>query len=229
MDTTVNDQTTGREPDTRGGSLIRDAKTRRRHNIELAIADTTDLTFGGVGNLDDVIDRIDAAQQAYDAEITQITASYPPSDQTDELPKPDHHSAWLDLLTRHTKQLRDAIHGLPPEPGDSYLIAQMTHFEPALVAAAVDLIGRARAHGDGQPRYTGPLTLHVDQVDVGWLLLNASNEQTWHPVTAVLDCEEDSHDDGEGCVVLVSTAYRAGEAHMNTDATVDVRIPAVSS
>lgn len=115
--------------------------------------------------------------------------------------------------------------------------------------------------------YTSPLLLRADQFDVGWLLLDASDETTWHPVTAVLECEEDHAETyvhpevGEmpgymagrcghrvaqsewragfrvcerctfdspdnDCMVVVSAAYQAGEAHLRAAETASVRIPA---
>lgn len=100
------------------------------------------------------------------------------------------------------------------------------------VGAAIGLLPQGmssqyRAGRESAPSWTAPLTLAADQVDPGWQLLDASTEASWHLVTEVRDCV-DKHAEWEdtGCTILVSTAYSAGEAHMPSDTTVDVRIPA---
>lgn len=97
-------------------------------------------------------------------------------------------------------------------------------------AAAVPVEGGPAA------AYTARLTLHVDQLDVPgagprWQILDARDEQTWHDVTGLTECEDHRYPIGDDedetpCVVVISTAYVEGEAHWPSDSTIDVRIPA---
>lgn len=89
----------------------------------------------------------------------------------------------------------------------------------------------------GPQMYTTRLTLRADEIGDGWQLLDAADEETWHPVR-VADCLVEHYladDDGQGgqldpaydnCVVLVSAAYGAMECHISGDEPVQVRIPA---
>lgn len=152
-------------------------------------------------------------------------------------------------------------------PKGSICHAEISSVREAVdIACAYGLLPQDFSSAHRAILYTAPLTLPADQVDVGWQLLDASDETSWHPVTAVLECEDEHAETfvhptlGEmpgyiagrcghrvagsewragfrvcercpssadtGCTILVSTAYQDGNAHMPSDATVDVRIPA---
>lgn len=88
------------------------------------------------------------------------------------------------------------------------------------------------------PRYTRRLAMRADQIEAvyvdelapGWQVLDARDETTWHDVLGVADCEDDAcrirDIIGITCVVLLSTAYTDGAAHLESDEHVQVRIPA---
>lgn len=140
-------------------------------------------------------------------------------------------AATRQLQAVNRNQLLAALDGVQLDAGEQHLLDMLAQFEPATLGAAVQLIERCRA---GAGRYTAPLELHADQVDTGYLLLDASNERDWHPITAVLECETDHLVDGsgepdpdyDGCSVIRSAAYSKGEAHCPADWMLTVRIPA---
>lgn len=89
------------------------------------------------------------------------------------------------------------------------------------------------------PRYTGAIAMRADQVEQtyvdelapGWQVLDARDELTWHDILGVADCEDDTcrirDIIGVTCVVLLSHAWGDGFAHLVSDETVQVRIPAL--
>jgi hypothetical protein len=88
------------------------------------------------------------------------------------------------------------------------------------------------------PRYTDRLTLHADDLDVPvdgprWQVLDAKDQQTWHDLDAITECElgeqcpiAASLPSDVECIVLIGTAWGDGFAHTPADAMIDVRIPA---
>lgn len=112
------------------------------------------------------------------------------------------------------------------------------------VAVALDLLpqGLSSAYRAGleAPRYTDPLRLTAEAIDraymdggnVGWQILDARDETTWHDITGIVDrCEDpdctiDGLMPGVVCVIVLSTAWAAGQGHLESDELVTVRIPA---
>lgn len=90
------------------------------------------------------------------------------------------------------------------------------------------------------PRYTAPFRLTAEIIDrtyldaeaPGWQLLDPRDEQTWHDITGIAECEKPecviSDIPGVTCVVLLSTAWAesGGAGHLESDKLVTVRIPA---
>lgn len=95
----------------------------------------------------------------------------------------------------------------------------------------------ALADAERMPRYSAQLAMRADQIEAtytdqpapGWQILDARDETTWHPIAGVADCEdvECSINDIPGiyCVVVLSTAWAAGSAHLESDEQLQVRIP----
>lgn len=91
------------------------------------------------------------------------------------------------------------------------------------------------------PQYTRRIAMRADQIEFvyvdelapGWQILDARDESTWHDIAGVADCEDDTcrirDIPGITCVVLLSGAYTDGAAHLESDETVQVRIPASDS
>ena len=87
------------------------------------------------------------------------------------------------------------------------------------------------------PRYTHRIAMRADQIEAvyvdelapGWQVLDARDETTWHDVLGVADCEDDTcrirDIIGITCVVLLSPGYSGERAHLESDETVQVRIP----
>jgi hypothetical protein len=98
----------------------------------------------------------------------------------------------------------------------------------------------ARAAAALVSAYTSAIAMRADQVEQtyvdelapGWQVLDARDELTWHDIAGVADCEDDTcriNDIiGVTCVVLLSDAWAAGAAHLVSDETVQVRIPALT-
>lgn len=90
------------------------------------------------------------------------------------------------------------------------------------------------------PRYTSRIAMRADQIEAvymdelapGWQVLDARDETTWHEVLGVADCEDDTCKIrdiiGITCVVLLTDAWAGGAAHLMSDQTVQVRIPAAA-
>lgn len=88
------------------------------------------------------------------------------------------------------------------------------------------------------PRWTGQLTMRADQIEAvyvdqdapGWQILDARDEVTWHDIASVAECDDDicAINDilGITCVVVLSRAFNAYAAHLESDETAQVRIPA---
>jgi hypothetical protein len=100
--------------------------------------------------------------------------------------------------------------------------------------AARQIIATVREHDAAATRYTDRLTFPADDLDAPsgpkWQVLDAKDEETWHDITALVECEDPdctvSIDDEVECVVVRSSAYSGGFGHFPADAMVDVRIPA---
>ena len=140
---------------------------------------------------------------------------------------------WRVAAARVREQRRDTIlaelTGVDLDTDHLRLIRWIAGFDIWSVDALRGLLRQARKTGDGQPRYTEPLCLAADQIGTGWLILDASDETCWHPVLQVLECDSSAHDDpafADGGVIIVSPAYRSGEAHWPANAQLTVRIPA---
>lgn len=78
--------------------------------------------------------------------------------------------------------------------------------------------------------YTAGVWLHPDQITPPpegprWQVRDARDEVSWHDITEVAPCGAVAHDI-ENCVVLISSAWADGYAHIDVDGTVEVRIPA---
>lgn len=109
-------------------------------------------------------------------------------------------------------------------------------------AEALDHIGAALVRYEGtvtmpgQRLYTAPLTLPVFAVarayevpqTTPWQIRDGKNETTWHDLADVTDCELQGCEVRKAgpCVVLVSTAWSDGFAHMDDEGYVEVRSPA---
>lgn len=143
-------------------------------------------------------------------------------------PTPDDYFAYRAAARRLRAVSGDALlaalDGIVLDHADQHVVALLAEMHSETVAAAISLIERCRA---GAGRYTAGLSLHPYQVDISMQLLDASDEETWHPITALPDCDEGCRASGRGdCVVIVSTAYRSGREHVHVDALLTVRIPA---
>lgn len=137
------------------------------------------------------------------------------------LPSPDAHAVAAHIEPELETRVRSTI----------YLVEQSTLGRRF---AARQIINTVREHDAGATRYTDRLTLHADDLDVPsgpkWQILDASDEETWHDITALVECEDPdctiAIDDEVECVVVRSAAYASGFGHYPADAMVDVRIPA---
>lgn len=135
------------------------------------------------------------------------------------------------------EQLRCIVEDDAPLQALMYAIddALMYVGDPEDPATAIDPIPAEVLAVLGQPLYTAPLQLEAEVVGAPtggpcWQIIDASDESTWHDLTAVTRCEkpgcEVRRDYINGCTVLVSAAYRDGYAHVASDEIVSVRIPA---
>ncbi|MER7002251.1 hypothetical protein ABT297_04270 [Dactylosporangium sp. NPDC000555] len=101
---------------------------------------------------------------------------------------PDYFTAGRKQRQVSHDALLAPLGGIQLDATERHLIALLAEMPSGTVGAAVQLLKRCRA---GAGHYTAALELRADQVDVGWLLLDASNEHDWHPITAVLECDDD--------------------------------------
>lgn len=135
----------------------------------------------------------------------------------------DFKAAAADIVTANRAAIAHAMTGLPT---DDYvhLLRELAWFDPATVKSFCDLLAAVRAAS-----WTAPLDVYAEQVDTGWQILDAKDEETWHPVTGVAECEDPNcavRAEGYDCTVLVSSAWTEGYAHCDSDGLVKVRIPA---
>lgn len=110
--------------------------------------------------------------------------------------------------------------------------------DPDEPAAAVDPIPAEVLAALGQPLYTARLDLQAGDVlnpteGPKWQIWHAVDEDTWCDVTEVVSCaKRDACEVWRAvgdCVVLVSSAYADGYAHLALDDSVTVRIPAATA
>lgn len=116
---------------------------------------------------------------------------------------------------------RDAVGALAWMLGQA--VGRARNLDAELLMPGADVLAAL----SGQPvgRYTAPIQLRADQVDVGWLVLNFSSEGAQERVKAVLDCEDDTCT-WMDCHVIVAEGVEP--VHFASYHGVTVRIPATT-